>query len=723
MALDYGYWSALSTGWKSAQDRKSQRDSEMMKQLQYLQMVEKQEAENLNQKNLIQNQLNTASALTDQLLKNTFGRQKDIDDMKEWHAEHSGWSDIKDIIKQYNGDYKQARLYGNLDYYINKYHQKINNPNSNPLEGNPILLRAQQNKANIEKYILAAGEDKDKARIMPLDRQRFNDFREGKIDDYNFAGLRADYDIQGLIDETDIAEEVDMDDFIMANYSAILTDMSNDTGISIEQLQDPAQMSAVRSWVQQATGFGVDQTYYGTKERDVSYSQLFDQNLEALGPLLIGVATGEDEVPQPMTLNRLLELENKGISFQNIIESRDKDGKAYSDVWEQLGGYNSGKTPYNKLGGINTFLNEGSQLISSGQILTDPALQLGVMKSMYGDKFSSTNNKVYDINMNGLYDEYGVPINEDDIANTWDRILHGAATGAGGGAAGGFFIGGVGAGPGAIIGGAGGAVAGLFGWNPYAENETEDLEYHGTYLALQMEMITAEGKKESALITYRTSESKLKKMKEQFGNRELKVVMVNELREPDMVSDDVYYDVVPMNDATFRVNMDKNTDSETLSKVYNESLSYEMKMKNETEDLKRKTVLNQNLADIYTDGNVEILPEVANTYKQSVGTSLVVGGLTPDKADISSPMIMSWLLTESEKLSGGDKQKQNVLMQEMTKNLSTNLQSPQYKPMLEALKEGPKQFLNWYSKNTDKETFNQFKIKNKDWSKYFRLNK
>jgi len=729
MALDYGYWSALSTGYKSAQDRRAARDADMMKQLQYLQMMEKQEADNLNQKNLIQQQLSTASAYTDQILKNTFGRQKDIDDMKKWHAEHSGWNDIKEIIQRFNGDYSQARLYGNLDYYIEQYKQKINNPNADPLQGNPILLRAQQNKANLEKFVLAAGSDEDKARIMPGDRRRFQEFKDGKIDDFQFAGLRMDYDIQGLIDEAGLREQIDMDDIIGANFMSIITDMSNDTGISVEQLQHPSSMPAVKNWFQQATGIGEDQIYQGTKEEEVSYVTLMDKNLTDLAPLLIGAATPEGEAPQPMTLNRLLELEKKGISFKDIVEGRDPEsGVAYSDVWERLGGYNATKTPYDKTGGTNVW--EGTQLISSGQILTDPSLQIAVMKSIYGDKYNANSGKVYDITMRGLYDEFGTMITDDDVAGTWwERGLHGGATiGAPTAAGTAIFnaapgVGQVAWGATTAIGTAGGFVAGALGWNPYAENETDDLEYHGTYLGLQMELISAEGKKESALITYRTSESKVKKMIEQYGNRELKVVMVNELREPDMISDDVYYDVLPINDYTFRTNMEKNTNSEALSKVFNDSLSHQNKIANEKREIENKIRLNQKLANVYTDGDDKVLQEVANTYKSSVGTSLVVGGVSPDKANQSTSMIMSWLLTESEKIAGGDKQKQNEIMQTMTYNLSSNLQSAEYRPMLNALKEGPKQFLNWYSKNTDKETFNEFKIKNKDWSKYFRLNK
>jgi hypothetical protein len=127
------------------------------------------------------------------------------------------------------------------------------------------------------------------------------------------------------------------------------------------------------------------------------------------------------------------------------------------------------------------------------------------------------------------------------------------------------------------------------------------------------------------------------------------------------------------------------------------------------------------MADIYTDGNTEILPQVANTYQSSVSTSLVVGGVSAENAHLTSPMVMSWLLSESEKVSDGNMTKTNELMSKATSTLSTTINSnPQ---LQEALQGGPKAFMSWYAKNTDKKTFKKFKEKNKQWSKYFTLNK
>ena len=167
--------------------------------------------------------------------------------------------------------------------------------------------------------------------------------------------------------------------------------------------------------------------------------------------------------------------------------------------------------------------------------------------------------------------------------------------------------------------------------------------------------------------------------------------------------------------------MDEMTDSESLSKVINEKNSYETKKSNAAYYEKQKDRLELDLANIYTEGNTEILPQVATSYKSNIETSLVVGGVSAENGHLTSPMIMSWLLTESEKASEGDMQQTNKLFEQATSGLSELISKD--KTLQEALKQGPKGFMNWYSKNTDKETFKKFQQTNKKWSKYFTLKK
>jgi len=185
MAIDYGFWSTLSSGYQSSQDRKKTRDAESMKEMQLMQMIQTQQAQRIDQQNKIQLELDNASASATQILNSSFGRQKDVDDMKKWHAEHSGWGDIKNVIQQYNGDYTQARLYGNLDYYINQYKMNINNPDADPTKGNPILRRVADNKSNLTNFIAAAQNTETSALIMPGDKDRYDAFIAGETDEFD----------------------------------------------------------------------------------------------------------------------------------------------------------------------------------------------------------------------------------------------------------------------------------------------------------------------------------------------------------------------------------------------------------------------------------------------------------------------------------------------------------------------------------------------------------
>jgi len=728
MAIDYGFWSTLSSGYQSAQDRRSQRDAAQMKELQLIQMLQQQQSQRIEQQNRYQLQLEQATSSANQILNSSFGRQKDIDDMKKWHSEHSGWGDVKDIITKYNGDITQARLYGNLDYYMNKYKMNINNPNSDPTQGNPILQRVSQNKANLEKFIAAQQNEQTSSLIMPGDYDRYNQFISGETDDFQFSGIRGDYDISSMIEDTDMGQEIDVETFYAHNMHAVLSDMSRDTGIDVGTLQQ--NPDAVHTWIKDALNW-TGEPVYGEKKIETNYVNQFQSNLDEL-PALFANYTGT--IDRPLTIKDVFNMENKigsgtggqGRSgFAALLEGRDpQSGTAYSDIWQMLGGYDANSRPHSKLGGTNVIA--GHQLLASGQILTDPALQTSVLKAHYGEQYNAENKKLYGMKVRGLYTETGTMVTDDDVSGTWwERGIEAGAATTVGGAAVGSVVPGVGTAIGSGVGFGGGFIGGALGWNPFGEGEEMDLNYNGSYLGFRVRGLDKQtGQPTSFLVTKDSDESDIKKIMSEYGNMPVEVVMVNEFIDTDYTSsDDMYYDVVDLNNVAFRQQMDKTTDSESLSKVYNESLSYETKQKNEAFYLKQKTALHQNLADIYTEGNTQVLPEVANSYKQSIDTSLVVGGVSAENANLSSPLVMSWLLTETEKESGGDREKQNILMQQVTSNLSSSLNNPNNARLKEALMKGPQAFLDYYSKNTDKETFKKFRKTSRDWSKYFTLNR
>ena len=101
MALDFSYYNALTSGYQNSQQRRAIRQQEENRQLQQLQMLQQQQQQNVQNQQQMQQQIMQAEQLVQKITGSKFGRQKDIDDMKKWSSEYSGWNDIKQIIKDY----------------------------------------------------------------------------------------------------------------------------------------------------------------------------------------------------------------------------------------------------------------------------------------------------------------------------------------------------------------------------------------------------------------------------------------------------------------------------------------------------------------------------------------------------------------------------------------------------------------------------------------------
>ena len=178
-----------------------------------------------------------------------------------------------------------------------------------------------------------------------------------------------------------------------------------------------------------------------------------------------------------------------------------------------------------------------------------------------------------------------------------------------------------------------------------------------------------------------------------------------------------------MDNVAFRQELNKNTDPEGLSTVINQSLSNEEKIKLQEQKNKKKLQITTQLADVYTNGDNEVLDQVAQSYSQSIGGSLVISGFDLQESVKLQPLMMSYLLAEAERISEGDADKVNENFRQMTTNLPNLLNTSNYQQMRKAMQEGPDAFINFLKKNMDKKTFSKFTAVNRDWNKYFRLSK
>ena len=146
MAVDYGFFEALTGPMKAAGQIQAQRDQQKMQQFQMMQQQRQIELAQLEKQKGIQDMLTQSqeAAKMDLYTKNNFSRQKDIDDFRNWHNTMSGWGDIQEILRQH-GSVDNARLYGNLDYLLEEYKAK--------LKDNPVSRRVNKNKIKIRTSI------------------------------------------------------------------------------------------------------------------------------------------------------------------------------------------------------------------------------------------------------------------------------------------------------------------------------------------------------------------------------------------------------------------------------------------------------------------------------------------------------------------------------------------------------------------------------------------
>ena len=126
--MDYALYQALTGPMANAGLIQQQRDANAMRQMQFQQQQQNQQLQQANRQNAMQEDLINAAKLAqkDLYTKNNFSRQKDIDDFVSWHEELSGWGDIQNVLRTH-GSVDNARLYGNLDYLVAEYKNKLMN--------------------------------------------------------------------------------------------------------------------------------------------------------------------------------------------------------------------------------------------------------------------------------------------------------------------------------------------------------------------------------------------------------------------------------------------------------------------------------------------------------------------------------------------------------------------------------------------------------------------
>tara|TARA_R110001632_G_scaffold5934_2_gene24089 strand:+ start:16272 stop:18293 length:2022 start_codon:yes stop_codon:yes gene_type:complete len=643
MAVDYGFFKALTGPMKQAGAIQANRDARAMQEMQLAQQQKNQQLQELDRKKNQQDQLNAAtqSALNDLYTKNNFSRNKDVDDFTNWHETGSGWSDIQEVLRKH-GNIDNARIYGNLDYMLNEY--KAN------LKDNPISRRSRKNKASLELYHELALDDKNSQFLTGGAIERYQSFVNNETDSFIFNGGRSDYLDQATKVLT-TADQIDLDEVIGSNYQAIIKDMINDQNPeNAQDFMNGLSHEDIRNWVgkelryDKSSGYFNDKGIYGEMPIDTEFSTELVRSLDAVGKTAI--ATGSD----------YFRAKDQGTSFKELF-----DGTAGID-WDRLGGYNSSAEMKNYKGMKATFA-KGRQMVGSGRIFANnPNLESIITKvwaGNYGDEEQSTrynidNKQVNNVAMQGLYDSRGHKITDSDVGSTW-------ITGAG----------------------------------SWQESETDDLRLTGYHIAL-------EGKNSSGdsfLLTDVSNKEDMAKMREQYKDTVFDYVMVAELIDDDMVShDDAYYKKVDLGDASIQAAINKAIPSEDLNNVKNQNVKYEQQLANKTHSNKRKlanSALLRKQLSLPDDASVE---KVVNAYDQSLSIGLGMANVPSKKIQQAIPLLMSDLYVASqEKREYPIKLGENMVARNSSEYMAYSTQilkkglidkSSSVMDMLEAIKKG-----------------------------------
>ena len=604
MAVDYGFFEALTGPRKAAGQIQAQRDQQKMQQFQMMQQQRQIELAQLEKQKGIQDMLTQSqeAAKMDLYTKTNFHRQKDIDDFRDWHNTMSGWADIQEILRQH-GSVDNARLYGNLDYLLEEYKAK--------LKDNPVSRRVNKNKASLELYhSYALDKDGNAKFITKGSNDRYQDFINNKTDNFIFYGGRQDY-LNESIKARNTADAINLDDILYDNYAAIYADMINDANAEPGTQYTDSQMKAWLSNELNVTpSGGIDyfngQAMFGEKEIDTNFGSELKRMTKETNKT--GIITGDHYFSN-------LNLKD-GETFHKLFNET-----GLAKTWNRFGGYDPSQQTKSYVG-MKAMFAKGRQVASGGRIFVDKGIEDKISEVMFGyygednniPKYNSRKREVNNVNTIDLYDSRGHKITSDDI----DRTLIGG-----------------------LLSG------GEDEWNQiYGESERMDLRLKGYFVALKG--TGADG--QSILLTDVTNKEDRAKLAKEYKDVVFKPTIVAELIDDDMVShDDAYYKELDLGDANVLMALNEQINPEKLNEVLGQSATYEEEMARNKMIAKRQMVSNAKLQRQLNLPNPESVDELVSGYDQSLTVGLGLSRVPAVKIQQAVPMIMSDLYIDSQK--------------------------------------------------------------------------
>jgi len=702
MALDFGYWSALTGPMQTAGQRAQNRDAEQLQAMQIMQQMKQMQLKNLENTKGLQDQTNTihADAMSTLYTKDKkFRRQKDVEDFKDWQRDLSGWGDIQALLRQY-GSVENARLHGNLDYVLQEYKNNVQN--------NPISQRVSKNQAAIKLYydgVLDEGKGAD-GTASPFERipinahKRYKAWENGETDYFRYSGERKDYLDNPVLDKLGLSQNITLDDIVAHNRVAIQTDMIQD----INPDDPKAYLSALtdqdmKTWVAENTGWsqsggldyftqgGYSQAMYGEAKLDTNFST-------DLVSALKGVTT------TATTIDDLLAIKEDGSSFNEQFAIN------HTVDFSFLGGIdeNSNTVGPGDRGLLGqSWFTKDRQIIGSPRIFANPGVSDNVTTAVFKDnEYDPKDGMLYDVSMKGVFTSTGHQVTQDDTENMlgYER---------GEGDSGYVMIG-------------------------DEEVPTMDLKLLGYHVVPKVVGKDGDGRSTTMLITDVANEADLKKIKDHWKTYEIQYTIVAELEDSDVLTyNDQYYKEIDLSDANVQMAINEKFDKENYNEVKSEMIDLDKRNKISAKKNKTQAVLKAKLANDLNLPNTAAVDEVVDAYSQNLSVGLLNAGVSNKKTNAVMPMLISDIYLESQKpreypfIMEKDQDGRPTIvanssseyMAHYAQKLKLGLNTGQMPEMLEAINGGPSAYDIWRKSRLDKSSIGKTNYLSRQMAKYY----
>tara|TARA_R110000824_G_scaffold14378_3_gene61206 strand:- start:4280 stop:6409 length:2130 start_codon:yes stop_codon:yes gene_type:complete len=705
MALDFGYWSALTGPMQTAGQRAQNRDAQNLQAMQLMQQMKQMQLKNLENTKGLQDQVNAShTAAMDALYTKDkkFRRQKDVEDFKDWQRDMSGWGDIQALLRQY-GSVENARLHGNLDYVLQEYKNNIQN--------NPISQRVNKNKAAVELYysgVLDEGKGEGGIaggfELIPANaHKRFQEWNEGKTDYFRYSSERSDYLSHPKLAELAESQNITLDDVITHNYSSIIKDMVLDINPD-----DPDAYVAglteqdIKTWVSTNTGHsqsggldyftqdGYSQAMYGETDLDTNFSTDLVRALKGV----TSTAT---------TIDDLLDIKEGGSSFNNeFVKNHTADFSFLGGVDENSSTVGPGDRG---LFGQSWFTKD-RQIIGSPKIFANPNVSDNVTTAVFKDnEYDPKDGMLYDVSMKGVFTSTGHQITQDDTEN----MLGNERT------------------------------EGDSGYVMIGDEEVPimDLKLLGYHVVPKVVGKDGDGNSTTMLITDVKNEADLKKIKDHWSDYEVQYTIVAELEDSDFLTYyDQYYKEVDLSDANVQMAINEKFDKKNYNEVKGEMIDLDKRNKISAKKNKTQAVLKAKLANDLNLPNTAAVDEVVDAYSQNLSVGLLNAGVSNKKTNAVMPMLISDIYLESQKpreypfIMEKDQNGRPTIVAETpeqymahySQKLKLGLnsgQNPYFQEMLEAINGGPSAYDKWRKSKLDKSSIGKTNYLSRQMAKYY----